>query len=285
MILYLNEYKETHENQAKKISKFALLNEFLHEMNPDEVKKLVFENGNRSSGQIVSCMKHYLKWLFDNYQIDTSGLVYSLTQAQSVAENNYVGFTSLTELKQAIARYSQTADDYGDFDGLIVSYYLEWYGVLPKDMITIKLSDVSPDGREIYVPSLDKTFIIDDDIIALKIKEYKNKTTTTKKARVLQIHSYTQDTLYRTAMPVDITEKTIYNIRRKWINITGDVKFAKKRVFYAGAYDRVRQLQESRNDILTSSDADIIIQAIGIKVNIPTFMRDYQSFLLATNKG
>jgi hypothetical protein len=216
--------------------------------------------------------------------------VYELQQAIG-NEKVYMGFYSLAELKQAIKNGLSKAEDENnatqpDYSGLIAIFYLEWYGVLPESAITIKLTDVSDDGKEIFMPAENRTITIDDDGVADYFAKYKQKTGFQRYKNSDELTPYVQNTFYRNTARRGgaITVKTIYNIRQKFITSCEDERFAKKRIYYSGRYVALFQAETKRGLEFTCVDDDshnIICKIFNdeLKQNvIATILREYRVF-------
>ena len=204
----------------------------------------------------------------------------------------YLGFFSLEELKQAIKVCLLKAEDENnttlpDYSGLIAIFYLEWYGVLPESAITIKLTDVVDDGREVFIPSENRTIAIDDEEVADYFAEYKRKTGFHRYKNSDEIIPYAQSTFYRNTARNGsaITVKTIYNIRQKFITICEDKRFAKKRIYWSGRYAEMFRTEMKMDGEFSAYDSESV-KIIGNIFNyeeitygkIASLLREYAVF-------
>lgn len=263
MVLHLKEFEDENPNYSRCLSYYDRLPEYLHEMPVEEIMEHINRNGERSRYLQGRVILTYFIWLHKTYEINMAAKNFELQQAVS-NETVYMGFYSLEELKQAVEVCLLKVEDENnptqpDYSGLIAIFYLEWYGVLPESAITIKLTDVSDDGREVFVPAENRTITIDDDGVADYFAEYKQKTGF-KRPRLKEESPYTQNTFYRnTSKRGDvITVKTIYNIRQKFITLCEDERFAKKRVYYSGRYAEMFKFEMKMNREYSGSDSESV---------------------------
>ena len=290
MVLHLKEFEDENARLGSFLNYYDKLPEYLHEMSVDEIMKHINRNGERSRYIQGKSILTYFIWLHKIYGINMAVKNFELQQAIGNVKV-YMGFYSLEELKQAIEICLLKAEDENnatqpDYSGLIAIFYLEWYGVLPESAITIKLTDVSDNGKEVFVPAENRTITIDDDGVADYLAEYKQKTGFQRYKNSDEITLYTQNTFYRnTARRGDaITVKTIYNIRLKFINACEDERFAKKRIYWSGRYVALFQAETKRGFEFTCVDDDshdIICKIFNseFKQNvIATILREYRVF-------
>lgn len=289
MILYLKEFEIENPNYSRCLGYYDRLPEYLHEMPVQEIMEHINRNGERSRYLQGRTILTYFIWLHKTYGIDMVSKNFELQKAIG-NEKVYMGFYSLEELKQAIEVCLLKVEDENnptqpDYSGLIAIFYLEWYGVLPESSITIKLTDVSDDGREVFVPAENRTITIDDEAVADYFAEYKQKTGF-KRQRLKEESPYTQDTFYRnTSKRGDaITVKTIYNIRQKFITLCEDERFAKKRVYYSGRYAEMFKFEMEMNREYSGTDSESV-KAISKIFNsemtynqISSLLREYAVF-------
>ena len=213
--------------------------------------KCITRKGKRTIYLQKMTMEKYFSWLHQKYGIDVCDKNYELQKSIKYDSNVYIGFYDLKDLKESIESALLTIEslegNIPDYSGLIAIFYLEWYGVLPVSSITIKLTDVSNDGKKIFVPAENRTVEILDSGVACYFAEYKHKTGWNRYKGKSRITPYTQDTFYRnTSRRGDtINEKTIYNIRRHFVTDSGDTRFAKKRIYYAGIYFKLFQFEQN----------------------------------------
>ena len=242
MVLHSKEFENENPNYSRCLGYYDKLPEYLHEMPVQEIMEHINRNGERSRYLQGRTILTYFIWLHKTYGINMAAKNFELQQAIG-KDKVYLGFFSLEELKQTIKVCLLKAEDENnptqpDYSGLIAIFYLEWYGVLPESAITIKLTDVADDGREVFIPSENRTIAIDDGEVADYFAEYKQKTGFQRYKNSDELTPYAQSTFYRnTARRCDtITVKTIYNIRQKFITVCEDKRFAKKRIYWSGRY-------------------------------------------------
>lgn len=263
MVLHLKEFEDENPTYSRCLSYYDKLPEYLHEMPVEEIMEHINRNGERSryiQGRVILT---YFIWLHQTYGINMVSKNFELQQA--IGKNKvYLGFFSLEELKQAIKVCLLKAEDENnptqpDYSGLIAIFYIEWYGVLPESAITIKLTDVSDDGKEVFVPAENRTITIDDDGVADYFAEYKQKTGF-QRPRLKEESPYTQTTFYRnTSKRGDtITVKTIYNIRQKFITLCEDKRFAKKRIYWSGRYAEMFKAEMKMDNEFSTYDSESV---------------------------
>ena len=263
MVLHSKEFEEEFPNYSRCLSYYDKLPEYLHEMPVQEIMEHINRNGERSRYLQGRVILTYFIWLHQTYNVNITSKNFELQQA--IGKNKvYLGFFSLDELKQAVKVCLLKAEDENnptqpDYSGLIAIFYLEWYGVLPESAITIKLTDVSDDGREVFVPDENRTITIDDEEVADYFAEYKQKTGF-KRPRQNNESPYIQNTFYRnTSKKGDvITVKTIYNIRQKFITSCEDERFAKKRIYWSGRYAEMYKTEMEMNIEYSGTDLESV---------------------------
>lgn len=290
MVLYLKEFEDKNPNYSRCLSYYDKLPEYLHKMTVQEIMEHINRNGERSRYLQGRTILTYFIWLHQTYGINMVSKNFELQQAIS-SQKTFMGFYSLDELKQAVEVCLLKAEDENnptqpDYSGLIAIFYLEWYGVLPESAITIKLTDVSDNGREVFVPVENRTITIDDEEVADYFAEYKQKTGF-KRPRQNNESPYTQNTFYRnTSKKGDvITVKTIYNIRQKFITLCEDKRFAKKRIYWSGRYAEMFKTEMKMDSEFSTYDSESV-KIIGNIFNdkeitygkIATLLREYAVF-------
>lgn len=250
MVLYLDEFSKEEYFYGKILHYYDSLPQYIHKMPAEEIMQHITRNGKRTIHFQKLAFEKYFSWLHQKYGIDVCDKNYELQKSIKYDSNVYIGFYDLKDLKESIESALQTIDslegDMPDYSGLIAIFYLEWYGVLPVSSITIKLTDVSNDGKKIFVPAENRTVEIPDDGVACYFAEYKHKEGWNR-YKTGKIVPYTQNTFYRnTSRRGDvINEKTIYNIRRHFVTDSGDERFSKKRIYYAGIYFKLFQFEQN----------------------------------------
>lgn len=250
MVLYLDEFFKEDVTCGKILRYYNALPQYLHEMSTEEIMQHITRNGKRTVPIQKIAVEKYFQWLYQKYKINVCDKNYDLQKSIKHNSNVYIGFYDLKDLKESIEIALQTIEalegDMPDYSGLIAIFYLEWYGVLPSNAITINLTDVSNDGKKIFVPAENRTVEISDDGVACYFTEYKHKEGWNR-YKTGKIVPYTQNTFYRnTSRRGDvINEKTIYNIRRHFVTDSGDERFSKKRIYYAGIYFKLFQFEQN----------------------------------------
>ena len=255
-VLHLDEYANSDTiNYADLLHYYDKLDGYLHEMPPEKIISHINRNGKNASTLQRLVVRNYFRWLTEKYSaeigeefIDTN---YNLEKLLREDESQYIGFYTLTELKQTIEQYMQEIEVLNDnslystdYYGLKAIWYLEWYGVLNESAVSIKLTDVSGDGTKVYIPAEQRTIEIDDTMVADYLSEYKSRTGFKKSENALEENPYKQDTFYRTTSNADISVKTIYNIKDRFRNLCPDERFDKKRLYYAGRYYQMLLAEE-----------------------------------------
>lgn len=291
MVLHLQEFTSQYSVKGEKLNYYDALPEYLHEMTVDDILQHINRNGARSSYLQQNAIISYFQWLNKTYNVDISNKNYELSKALKRDNKRFIGFYTLKELKQGIEEALQTIEATStserDYDGLIAIFYLEWYGVLPKSAITIKLTDVSSDGTKIYIPAEDRTIEIDDYGVADYFARYKQKTGIKRFQNSDKEIPYTQNTFYRNTSfrdGSDVNEKTIYNIRLLFVNGSEDDRFAKKRVYYSGRYAEMFKAESELEREFSGSDkesCEIISRIFNTDMTynqISTLIREYTVF-------
>lgn len=263
MVLHSKEFENENPNYSRCLGYYDKLPEYLHEMPVQEIMEHINRNGERSRYLQGRTILTYFIWLHKTYGINMAAKNFELQQTIG-KDKVYLGFFSLEELKQAIKVCLLKAEDENnptqpDYSGLIAIFYLEWYGVLLESAITIKLTDVSDDGKEVFVPDENRTITIDDDGVADYFAEYKQKTGF-QRPRLKEESPYTQTTFYRnTSKRGDaITVKTIYNIRQKFITLCEDKRFAKKRIYWSGRYAEMFKAEMKMDSEFSTYDSESV---------------------------
>lgn len=290
MVLHSKEFENENPNYSRCLSYYDKLPEYLHEMPVQEIMEHINRNGERSRYLQGRTILTYFIWLHQTYGINMVSKNFELQQAIS-SQKTFMGFYSLEELKQAIEVCLLKVEDENnptqpDYSGLIAIFYLEWYGVLPESAITIKLTDVSDDGREVFVPDENRTITIDDEVVADYFAEYKQKTGFQRYKNSDELTPYVQSTFYRNTARRGgaITVKTIYNIRQKFITLCEDERFSKKRIYYSGRYVEMFKFEMKMNREYSGTDSESV-RAISKIFNsemtynqISSLLREYAVF-------
>lgn len=281
MILYLEEFKEVaNPTQFSTLKKLHEYPKYVHEMTIDELRDFITDSQSQSAfAAKKGILRKYLKWLFDEYKIDTRDLfaqVKDITHDLST-EWFYSLESFVRELTQAIAQaecdIEAIVTHQCDFQGLQAFYLLSWYGIKASDFVSIKLTDVN--GRDVYVPNLKKHIVI-DEIVADIINEYKN---TTGRTRQKSFILYTQDTLYRNLDPSPISERTINNIKGRFYDVNDDKRFRNNIIEYSGKFYRLVKLEKELGRDLTDKDAELINQYLNeSKVKVYQFVCDFEKY-------
>lgn len=284
MVLHLKEFQEETGDRADILNYYGNLPKYIHEMSSDELVKHINRFGEKSRLGQQSIVMSYLKWLNSKYDINCTDLFFNLKNALQKDENKgFVGFYSLSEIKKAITDAEYIIEDtiISDWDGLYAVFYLEWYGIKSESIISIKLSDVTDDGRIVYVPAENRIVIIDDLSVSEFFKEYKKKTGFKKRESYKNISEYTQNTFIRTVSKKPINDKTIYNLRGKFVKGCGDRRFSASRVYESGRMYALYQEELSLNDELTTKYQDIIENVYNQKLSITqmgSILRNYNVY-------
>lgn len=139
-------------------------------------------------------------------------------------------------------RISQTEFSNYNYNAYIALCYLYWYGLNDESVLSIKLYDVSEDGREVYVPLENITLTIDNDSIAGYFAEYKKEQSIKIKHAEIP---YTQSTFIRSTSKKPISQSALYNLKRRFVASCKDERFEKTRILNAGRYYRLMQHEQN----------------------------------------
>lgn len=262
MILHLEEFKDVaNPTQFSTFKKLHEYPKYVHEMTIDELKAFMRDSQSQSAfAAKKGILRKYLKWLFDEHNIDTKDLFAQVKGVKPTLSTEwfYNLESFVRELTQAIAQaefdIEAKVTHQCDFQGLQAFYLLSWYGIEPSDFVSIKLSDVN--DRDIYIPTLKKHIVV-DKIVADIINEYKN---TTGRTRQISFIPYTQNTLYRNLDPDPISERTIDNIKGRFYEVNDDKRFRGNIVETSGKFYRLVKLEEELGRDLTDKDTELINQ-------------------------
>lgn len=261
LVLHLDEFRDEIGDRGGILNYYDTLPEYIHEMSSDELIKHINRSGEKSRLIQQSVIKSYLKWLSANYDIDCTDLFYNLSSDLTKDENKiFVGFYNLSEMKTALndAEFILENNVYADWDSLYAVFYLEWYGIDTKSILSIKLRDVTDDGKIVYVPAENRIVIIDDSSVSDFFTSYKLKTGFKKHENDKREIEYSQDTFIRTSSKKSVNDKTIYNLRGKFVRGCEDIRFAKDRVYESGRMYALYQEEPNLNDELSTKHQDII---------------------------
>ena len=281
MILYLEEFKEVaNPTQFSIFKKLQEHPKYVHEMEINELRDFITDSQSQSAfAAKKGILKKYLKWLLDEYKIDTKDIFVQVKKVKTdlSVEYFYDLESFVKELTQAIAQaecdIEATVKHQCDLQGLQAFYLLSWYGIKASDFVSVKLIDVN--GRDIYVPTLKKHIIV-DKIVADVLEEYKN---TTGRTRQKSFILYTQDTLYRNLDPALISERTIDNIKRRFYKVNNDKRFRGNIVEMSGKFYRLLQLEKNLGRDLTDKDTELINQYLNEnKVKMYQFVCDFEKY-------
>lgn len=288
MVLYLDEFiSDVHEVYGKVLRAFEPYDKYLHELKLDVILEEI--NGTKSFYRYKAALNMYLKWLNDKYGIDTIDIYYDLNHVCNSNNFEYIGFLTFEDLYSAIHEAElviESDEDNGskDYTGLIALFYLEWLGIKMEDFISIRLNDVTNMGKTVYVPSLDKSINIENEIISDYLWSYKNTHGRQRDVHSKAITPYKQNTLYRTIRNGEVSIKTIYNVRQRFVKASGDERFAKKRVWYSGVYYRTYQ-RELKECTELKYNNEYSFKVVGEMMNIePTqqivtmFIREFRAY-------
>lgn len=290
MVLHLVEFTEAFPIKGKNLNHYDKLPQYLHEMSVDDILKEINRNGTRSRYMQYSVISEYFSYLYNKYGIDVAVKNFEIQQQFSKDNKTFVGFYDLTELKQAIEKGFQLANiednvSLPDYSGLKAIFFLEWFGILPESAVTIKLSDVSNDGAQLYVPVEDRIIEISDKGVAEYFAEYKAMTGFKRNKNSKEETPYAQSTFYRNTSfrNSEITPKTIYNVRQKFITACGDKRFAKKRIYYSGRYNEMYRYEEQNGEILINEEGLKVVRNIfnkpDLQINVlNTIMNEYKVY-------
>jgi hypothetical protein len=257
----------------------------------DKIKEIIGNQGVRSYYYRYNAVVKYLKWLYNNEndQKLKETIIEKYYEVKQLGNNSIpyveVYLYDFSDLKMSLETNLRkaSADEFADYSGLEVYYLLQWHGVTTEEFISIKLSDVSE--NKVYIPLSNRTITV-NDWTAEKIKNYKNESGTEMPAGKnykMGFIYYKQDTLFRTIRSNDITIKTIYNYKHKFVNSCGDERFAKKRVYYSGRYFELIKLEQKLNIELDIKNAELmydIMPELKCKESqaVTRMLRDYALF-------
>lgn len=281
MILYLEEFKEiANPTQFSIFKKLHEYPKYIHEMTIDELRCFIINSQSQNTfAAKKGILRKYLKWLFDEHNIDTKDLFAQVKGVKPTLSTEwfYDLESFVRELTQAIAQaefdIEAKVTHQCDFQGLQAFYLLSWYGVESSDFVSIKLTDVN--DRDIYIPTLKKHIIV-DKIVADILEEYKN---TTGRTRQKSFILYTQDTLYRNLDPALISERTIDNIKRRFYKVNNDKRFRGNIVEMSGKFYRLLKLEEELGRDLTDRDTELINQCLNeSKAKVYQFVCDFEKY-------
>ncbi len=241
MVLYIDEFEKEYPTKGKHMRFYDKLPEYLHEMKPEKITEYASRNGRTSMVIQSEAILAYLSWLAKYHGAEAGKelpeLNYDLTQKFQETECDYIGFYNLAELRQTLEehiRKIEAISPRADLSGYVIACLMEWYGITTEEFVSVRMQDVSEDGREIYVPKSGRTAEIDDTMTASAIAEYRRKAIDSGK---------TQECLYITSKDIPLKVKTIYNARDKFMTFTGDDRFAKRRVYYSGRFAKMFEME------------------------------------------
>ena len=265
MILHLDEYlkyasslTESQYNKVSRIKKFDAEKKYLHEMSSAEILKLTESKGGDTVYQYRQIFVSYFTWLMDNYTIDTSDLIYGING--NSANKIYLGVLDIDDLRRvvgsAINQYElsveQRLNTFIAPQNIWCVYYLEWFGIPSDAILSIRLRDIQDKGKAVYVPILDKTISITDDVAADIIWEW-------SQAISFEVTSGDQrelkgNCLLRTSRG-NFTQTSLYKIYSKMKT----PKLSKSKVFKAGVYAKMLDFEQKRGENITfKSDFSLI---------------------------
>lgn len=278
MVLHLEEFLEKSPDKGKNLNYYDKLPQYLHEMDVDDILKEINRNGVRSRYIQYVTIVEYFSWLYNKYGVEVAVKNFQLQQQFGKTDKTFVGFYDIAELKQAIEKGLQLANtedsvSLPDYSGLKAIFFLEWFGILPESAVTIKLSDVSNDGAQLYVSVEDRTIEISDKGVAEYFAEYKAMTGFKRNKNSKEETPYAQNTFYRNTSfrNSEITPKTIYNVRQKFITACGDKRFAKKRIYYSGRYNEMYRYEEQNGEILINEEGLKVVRNIFNKPDLQLY--------------
>lgn len=269
MILYGDEFEKVNPPQYRQIAIFEKAPILLHEMSVDELLKFIARNGSASVNRQYLAIRDYFRWLTLEKGIDMSSKNLDLKLGRNEVKK-HLGFFTLEDLKSGINEDFQKIDNsdiYIDFSGLKAIFFLEWYGVTAKNAISILLSDVSDDGKEVFVPSENRKIYINDIDVSQYFAEYKQKIGHKKHPSYSKITLYNQNTFYRnTNSRSKISEKTIYNNRKSFVEITHDIRVQNNRIYRSGRFSELFNLE--KNELIKNNDISDILKRVYNKPNM-----------------
>lgn len=297
LVSHLVEFQKQYGDRANALNYYHKLPQFLHEMTADDLVSEINRNGEGARLGQQAIIFLYLRWLSDNYGVQVNQLYYELRQKLDGDSGNqvFIGFYSIDEMTQAMNDAELTIESTGsknaDWSGLYALFYLEWYGVSVKSALSIKLSDVSDDGKTVYIPQEDKTIQIDNPIVSTYFAKYKQKTgyipvssEKSKTSKERKERPYTQNTFIRNTShrKTPITVKSIYNVQGIFTRGSGDKRFEKNNVFDSGRYYALYQQELQNNEELTIENRDIFYSVFNDDTMsdnvIRAKLREYKAF-------
>lgn len=291
MVLHLQEFTEYDKSKGIILNYYDKLPEYLHEMPIEDIVKESKRYGARSVYFQQLAIFNYFSWLNANYKIDLVEKNFKLRNLIEKSKNDYRDLLDIEQLKRSIEENLNIAEDgtakaLPDYSGLKAIFFLEWYGVLPESAVTIKLTDVSDDGKQVFVPAENRTVFIDDEDVSRYFSEYKQKTGFKRMRNSDKEYPYVQNTFYRNTdfRESSINEKTIYNIRQRFVNACGDKRFSKKKVYYSGRYNQMLKAEYEFEDEFSASDkesCEIISKIFNDNLSHPqtaSILRDYKLY-------
>jgi len=184
-------------------------------------------------------VKKYLRWLNENYGVDTSDIYFMVSQiyCDDVKRKN-VFFYSFDEFYRVLNDEIESAYLYQeamgrtpDFNGVKIGFLLQWFGVTTEEFVSVQLSDVKDIGKRIYIPLSDREVLLNQKA-ADDVWQYKNTTKTLN-------WEYQQSTLLRTKKKADVTTRTLYRMKKNFFKSCKDERFYSNRIFISGLYFRL----------------------------------------------
>lgn len=291
MVLHLDEYTEKEKAKGNVLNHYDKLPKYLHEMEVEDIIVEVKRRGTRSVYVQQLAISDYFSWLTENYKIDLAEKNYMLKMFINKSKNDYQDILNIEQLKRSIEENlilaeSGNTNTLPDYSGLKAIFFLEWYGVLPKSAVAIKLTDVSDDGKQVIISTESRTILIDDEDVARYFSEYKQKTGFKRSAKSDKETPYPQDTFYRNtgSRNTAINEKTIYNIRQKFISGCGDKRFSGDKVYLSGRYNEMLKEEYKYSEEFSASDKEackIISKIFNDDLSysqITSKLRDYRKY-------
>ncbi len=277
MILNYDGFKNVDAHAASMISRLSESENYLHEMEIDEVKSFLVSDGMKSFYAKKTSVTKYLVWLFETHGIETYKLNFEIERlkaSNTEFENTY--FFSLDDLHNAVnQRIEETIlkDRSTDFEGLRVFFLLQWYSVTMEEFISIGLSDVS--ANKIYIP-LTKRVVIVDDKTSDVVLNYKN-TTSYVDERGHNI-TYKQNTLLRTKRQQDVTIKTLYNVKNKFATVCKDSRFKQNRISDSAKYYELIEVENKLGRDIDTTDKDLLLQMFDRDKTYLDILMDFKKY-------
>lgn len=264
MILYWDEFKEYNKHAASLLSKLNKDEQYVHEMDASRIKQYLGMYGRNGVDSRKTSIMKYLRWLSDNYGINTSDLHYNVKKILDIDYED-VHFYSFEDMfngvDNAIEQAYITCEANGstkDFEGLKAFFLLQWYGVTIKEFVSIRLNDV--DDTRIHIPLTNREIVIDEET-ADTINEYKNKQGVNYSHKNgNRIKNYKQNTLYRSIRDIEINEKTVNRARARFKKYCEDIRLTKNNILDSGRYYKLVEMEQKLGRDIAISDADIIHQ-------------------------